>query len=138
MIFFKVFFVWCIAGIVWILFKMRKEKKLKFKPVIYRDGKKNIRVDYLRRGFVSLPLGIFLGCLTFLLLIIYKNAHILTDLKNSNIEKLIISILAVIFSYLCYKTFIYNQVRKEEEKKKVKELKKKEFDRIMKEYEENN
>jgi len=117
---------------------MRKEKKLKFKQVVYRDGKKNIRVDYLRRGFVSLPLGIFLKCLTFLLLIIYKNAHILTDLNPSNFEKLVISVLAVIFFYLCYKAYIYNKVRKEEEKKKVKELKKKEFDRIMKDYEKNN
>ena len=138
MIFFKVFFVWCIADIVWILFKMRKEKKLKFKPVLYRDGKKKIRVDCLTRGFVSLPLGIFLGCLTFLLLIVYRNAHILAELNPSNIEKLIISVLAVIFFYFCYKAFIYNQVRKEEEEKKVKELKRKEFDRIMKEYKENN
>jgi len=138
MIFFKVFFVWCVAGIVWILFKMRKEKRLKFKKIIYRDGKKNIRVDYLTRGFVSLPIGIFIGCLAFLLLIVYRNAHILADLNPSNIEKLIISILALIFSYLCYKAYIYNKVREEEEKKKVKELKKKEFDRIMKEYEENN
>ena len=50
MIFSKVFFVWCLVGIVWILFKMRKEKKLKFKQVVYRDGKKKIRVDYLVRG----------------------------------------------------------------------------------------
>ena len=50
MIFFKVFFVWCLVCIVWILLKMRKEKKLKFKPVVYRDGKKKIRVDYLVRG----------------------------------------------------------------------------------------
>jgi len=117
---------------------MRKEKKLKFKQVLYRDSKKNIKVDYLTRGFISLPLGIFLGCLALIVLIIYKNAHILTDLENSNLEKLVISILAVIFSYLCYKGYIYNKVREEEEKKKVKELKKKEFDRIMKEYEENN
>ena len=119
MIFFKVFFVWCIAGIVWILFKMGSERKA-------------------RRGFISLPLGIFLGCLAFILLIVYRNAHILTDLNPSNFEKLVISVLAVIFFYLCYKAYIYNKVRKKEEKKKVKELKKKEFDRIMKEYEENN
>jgi len=50
MIFSKVFFVWCIVGIVWILFKMRKEKKLKFKQIIYKDEKKKIRVDYLVRG----------------------------------------------------------------------------------------
>ena len=138
MIFAKVFLVWCIADIVWILYKMRKEKKLKFKPVLYRDSKKNIKVDYLTRGFISLPLGIFLGCLALIVLIIYKNAHILTDLENSNLEKLVISVLAVIFFYLCYKTYIYNQVRKEEEKRKIEELKRKKFDRIMKEYEENN
>ena len=58
MIFSKVFFVWCLVGIVWILFKMRKEKKLKFKPVVYRDGKKKIRVDYLVRGdYKSLNIG---------------------------------------------------------------------------------
>ena len=138
MIFSKVFFVWCLVCIVWILFKMRKEKKLKFKQVVYRDGNKKIRVDYLRRGFILLPFLIFIVCLTFLSLLIYKNAHILAELKNSNIEKMIISILALIFFYFCYKAYIYNKVRKEEEKKKVKELKKKEFDRIMKDYEKNN